>query len=113
MHKQKILLKYEEDFFVDKRWERLIDFFNHFMSSALAMSTHFFDITIKYDSLYSFAFKLKDFDRTTTGNYTTKSEARELFNFVREKNYEVFENFYEGHTVKLIGGELKYDSITN
>lgn len=113
MHRQKILLKYEEDFFVDKRWERLIDFFNHFMSTALAMSTHFFDITIKYDSLYSFAFKLKDFDRTTTGNYTTKSEARELFNFVREKNYEVFENFYEGHTVKLIGGELKYDSITD
>ena len=91
MNDSLILLKYEDDFFKDKRWERLIDYFNFYSRSrADKVSKTFFKF-------------LKDvfkFPRNKPKGFNIL-EARELFQFVREKNYEVFKMFYEQRGEKL------------
>ena len=104
--RQKINLKYKENFFIDKRWERLIILFQYYLNNAISLSLERFNKMIKYDSLYGYASTLKEFDRYKNG-VMLKSEARELFQLVREKNYECFKDFYECHTVKLKGGKFQ------
>lgn len=102
--KQKISLKYEPEFFssrIGANTVRLLD--------AFCNSKFYNELDLKYDSLYSFASKMKE----TYENRTIRivqSDAREVFQFIREKNYELFKQFYELHKVELKGGKL-YDSI--
>jgi hypothetical protein len=42
---------------------------------------------------------------TYGGESITKAEARELFAFVREKNYPLFKDFYEC-SARSLGGQL-------
>lgn len=106
MEKQKINLKYKENFFTDKRWERLIDFFQCYLNSIVNLSKDRFDRMIKYDSLYSYAWSLKEEPKFKSRIFS-KQEARDLFQLVRENNYECFKDFYECHTVKLRGGKFQ------
>lgn len=112
MNRARILLKYEDGFFVDKRWERLIQLFNCYLSVTVGLKKEHFNRVINFDSLYSFARSLND-DRVTERNLFTKQEARELFLLVKDTNYEVFKSFYEGHTVELKGGKFENDSAGN
>lgn len=105
MRKLKISLKYEQDFFVDKRWERLLDLFNAFINATVVLPQAHFNRVIKYDSLYSF---VCSFDEKARFRHPfTKEDARQLFSFVRERHYELFRQFYDCHTVKLIGGNFQ------
>lgn len=105
MMKIKISLKYEEGFFIDKRWERLLDLFNAFIATTVILPQSHFDRVIKYDSLYSF---VSSFDEKNRFKYPfSKEDARQLFSFVREKHYELFRQFYDCHTVKLMGGKFQ------
>ena len=113
MNRARILLKYDNGFFIDKRWERLIQLFNCFLSVTLALRKEHFNRVIKFDSLYSFCRSLDDDVRTDSRHTFNKQEARELFTLVRETNYDVFKAFYESHTVKLIGGNFENDAGTN
>lgn len=103
MEKQKVNIKYENNFFIDKRWERLIDFFNSYMNSTISLPKEKFNRVIKFDSLYSFAANLQEEPRFKNRTFN-KQEARELFQLAREKNYNLFKDFYECHTVELKGG---------
>lgn len=106
MKRQKVNLKYEESFFTDKRWERLIDFLQCYLNSAIKITKEKFNRIIKYDSLYSYAWSLEENPRIKTRTFS-KQEARELFQLVRENNYECFKDFYECHTVQLSGGSFQ------
>ena len=101
------LLKYDDNFFVDKRWERVIDLFNCYMHFAACSP---YDNWKKYnssDNLFKFcsSFEEKKFLDT---NFT-KQEAKELFLFVANENYDLFKEFYETRQIKLIGGNFQYD----
>lgn len=106
MERQKVNLKYKDNFFFDKRWEKLIELFQNYLNNVFKFSKEKFNRKIKYDSLYSYVWFLKDEDKFKTGAIT-KKEARELFQLVRENNYECFKDFYECHTVKLKGGNFQ------
>lgn len=114
MFKIRISLKYEDNFFIHKEWERLIQFFNCFINSTTSLDQKRFDYFINEDSLYSFACSIK---KDGYGLYKRdifhKDEVRNLFNLVREKNYEVFKEFYDCHLVKLKGGVLVNDTNRN
>ena len=105
MFKIKILLIYDNDFFVRKEWERLIQFFNCYINTAATYSANDFDLRNKYDSLYSFAFHIKEQSEFNKDIFL-KQEVRDLFNLVRENNYEVFKEFYDCHSVILKGGKF-------
>lgn len=105
MKRIKISLKYEQGFFVDKRWERVIDLFNAFINTTVLLPQEHFNRVIKFDSLYSFVYSFEENPKFKQP--FSKDDARRLFSFVREKNYELFKQFYDCHTVKLVGGRFQ------
>lgn len=111
-YKLKFSLKYDEDFFFDKRWERVIDFLNAFINSYHSADKKKYSENIYKDCVYSFAKKLDEKQRFKTRAFN-RQDAREIFQFVRENNYELFRLFYECGSVKLIGGEFKGELYRN
>lgn len=99
-------LKYDENFFSDSRWCRVIDMFNYFHNSYPGGSGAAFYHLVGEDTLFDFAKNTQNIPYATYGEGAiTKKEARELFSFVREKNYPLFKDFYECNARKL-GGKL-------
>ena len=107
-HRLKISLRYEDDFFTDKRWETLLDFFNTFASSLDTFTNEEFNRVIDKDSLFKFSKKLKDYQYFKNRIFT-KPIARELFKMVYERNYELFKDFYECKKVHLEKGRFVND----
>lgn len=94
---KRFLLKYDSEFFKDKRYERVIDFIN-FFNHGHAVTYLDSRKNTKEITLYQY---VKNW-QTRWENYCkdqrlifTFEEIREIFTFVREKNYEVFKMFYE------------------
>lgn len=102
----KILLKYDEDFFKAQGWDKIINLFNSYMVSLYdSVSPEHFQKIIKDDSLYSFVKNLPE--KATLKSYPTdRARAREVFNLMREKNYDLFTDFYECHQVEYKGGKF-------
>lgn len=107
-HKRRLLLKYDENFFIDKRWERLLRFFQCYHNTMIYNTE---DIT--NGTLYDFALCIKDESNYSNKDIFLRQEVRELFQMVREQNYELFNLFYKCYNVSLIGGKLENDARTN
>ena len=105
-HRLKISLKYDEDFFKEKGWNKIIDLFNSYAVSLYdSVSKEKLKLILRDDSLYSFVKKMPE--KATLKTYITdRSKAREVFNLIREKNYDLFTDFYECHQVEFIGGKF-------
>lgn len=90
------LLKYSDDFFFDKRWAKVIDLFNFYHSSLGTLPESGYLRKIPDDTLFDFAKATSNFPSTIySGKVMTRSEIKELFNFVRENYYPLFQDFYE------------------
>lgn len=104
-----IKLTFNENFFVDKNWEKVITLLNYYINSREKYLTY-----IKKRNYKDYG------DRYTLFHYVTKSpklyffktfpftkdEVRQLFGLVREKSYETFKMFYETARVELKGGKI-------
>lgn len=108
----KILLKYTDNFFMDKRWERIIYLFNlycnnHDKEYRKTLEAGYRDYSNTY-TLYRYVTTKNFFTILLKNqeNWFTKDEMRDLFQLVREKDYETFKMFYEMGKVKLQGGEI-------
>lgn len=99
------LLIYRNDFFTDKRWERVIEMINYY--------THSFGKVEEGDSKYVYSlYKHITIKRIAFPNIKRQfsiEELRDLFQLVREKNYETFKMFYESSRVKVQGGKIVDD----
>lgn len=103
--KRIILLKYDDFFFTDTRWEAVINLINSYSTSSNSLKKDFFEKTIRFDSMYRFAYNLKEYSSLPKDIFL-KRDVRELFQFVREKNYELFTSFYECNIPKMEGGKF-------
>lgn len=106
MNRGNIQLYYDESYFKNPMWCQVLRLFNAYALSTLNLSNEQFNRGVKYDSLYSYASHLRDKNRQYRSELT-KDEAREIFRFVKDNNYELFKSFYEVHTVELKGGKLQ------
>ena len=88
-------LKYEENFFIDSRWERVLDLFNFYHNSMKHLPQSVYFKKINKDTLFDFAKATYDDLPAYYRKAMTKQEIRELFAFVREENPALFEDFYE------------------
>lgn len=100
-------LKYDDNFFVDKRWERVIDLLNCYIRSAARSNLQNWTKYNSEDSLFKFCSSF-DNHKYLKENFT-KEEAKELFVFVANNNYDLFKEFYETRQIKLKGGSFQYD----
>ena len=88
-------LKYEENFFIDSRWEKVLDLFNFYHNSMKHLPQSIYFRKIGKDTLFDFARATYDDLPAYYRKAMTKQEIRELFAFVREENPALFEDFYE------------------
>ena len=88
-------LKYEENFFIDSRWEKVLDLFNFYHNSMKHLPQSKYFQKISEDTLFDFARATYDDLPKYYARAMTKQEIRELFAFVREENPALFEDFYE------------------
>lgn len=97
-------LVYEEDFFSDPRWNDVLRLFNFYLNSFShkKLSERWTDC--ETFSLFDYVKILPEVDKYHSG-VIIKDEARRIFSFVREKNYPLFQMFYET-TAETLGGKL-------
>ena len=100
-------LKYDNNFFVDKRWERVIDLLNCYIRSAARSNLQNWTKYNSEDSLFKFCSSFEN-HKYLKENFT-KEEAKDLFVFVANNNYDLFKEFYETRQIKLKGGSFQYD----
>ena len=99
------------NFFKDKRWERLIELFNLYSNSKLITNykkifkPNYKDLSNTF-TLYNYVSRNGYMLEKLIKKHFTKEELRDLFQLVREKNYETFKMFYESCIVELKGGEI-------
>lgn len=106
--KRKIYLKYEDNFFMNPLWEKLIKLIMLYVNMEQ-----------KYDASKYMA--IKDLSKTFTlyryitskkfrfahkKDYYPVEELREIFQMVREESYETFKMFYENSTAVFEGGKI-------
>ena len=105
-HRVYFPLIYDEKFFSAKRWCRLLHLFNCFQNSFSSGPEAGFYNIVSEDTLFDFARKTQKKTFSTYGDEAvSRQEARELFAFVREKNYSLFKDFYECNA-RSLGGKL-------
>lgn len=89
--KQKILLKYTRDFFDDDNWWFVMDLIEKFFNEPFTRKFIRYDTS--KDTMYNFVSCLPD---ELDGKHPIcKNDARYIFSFVREHNYNLFKDFYE------------------
>ena len=104
--KIRISLKYEDDFFSNPKWGQLLDLFNCYLNGFLRFDEEKQEEIISYDTLYSFCKSFRKFKRFSKRYIFDIDEARDLFKFVAENDYELFRMFYECSNVRLENGRL-------
>lgn len=98
-------LKYDEDFFPDKRWGDVLRLFNYYHNSYANEIEPRYLVKIPDDTLFDFASSTSDAPSAFYGEVFTKTKIREIFAFVRQYNYPLFKDFYEC-TARKLGGRL-------
>ena len=88
-------LKYEENFFIDKNWEKVLDLFNFYHNSMKDLPQSVYFQRIGKDTLFDFARATYDTLPTYYKRAMTKQQIRDVFAFVREEMPALFEDFYE------------------
>jgi hypothetical protein len=102
---QRVKLVYDEGFFFEKEWERVLDLINIYLGTNLHLSQEVFERYTKGDTLFAFARSLRTYHRYKN-EVMIREEAQQLFRFLKERHYELFSMFYEVSTAELKGGEL-------
>lgn len=99
-------LTFEESFFSDPRWNEVLLLFNAFLHSHSHKALAERWVNAERFSMYDYVCSLPENNSSFYGNDTfTRATVRPIFNFVREKNYPLFQMFYET-TAETLGGKL-------
>lgn len=98
-------LKYDEDFFLDKRWCEVLDLFNYYHNSFSNISQASYLNMVSEDTLFDFASKCQKNPKWYYGEVFSIDKIREIFYFVRDNHPSLFTDFYECSAQKL-GGKL-------
>ena len=89
-------LKFKDDFFFDSMWEKVIKLFQFYLSSLTGQKASIYFKALPTDTVFDFAKKVSETPYKTYGpEAMNRQEVREVFNFIREKNYPLFRDLYE------------------
>ena len=92
----KFSLKYDDFYFFDRMWEKVIKLFQFYLTSLTSQKMAIYFKALPTDTVFDFAKAIMDKPYKTYGpEAMSKQEAREVFNFIRERNYPLFQDLYE------------------
>lgn len=100
----KILLKYDEGFFITKELEQLIKLLNCYISTK--WQENFLPLKQTLYTLCRDAVRFQYTDWKFHSITLTIDEIRNIFQYIRLKNYDLFKMFYEWDSVILQGGKF-------
>ena len=88
-------LKYDDNFFFDKTWEKVIDLFNFYQHSMRGLPESTYLKKIANDTLSDFAVKSIEYPPAYFGNkeFMRKSEMKQVINFVKKVYPELYNDF--------------------
>ena len=98
-------LKYEDNFFFDKRWEKVLDLFNFYHTSFSRMPVNKYYNIITNDTMFDFAKHTTHYPPEYYTKALTKQEIRDIFQFVGATYPELFDDFYTC-SYKTLGGTV-------
>lgn len=98
-------LKYDEDFFPDPRWAQVLRLFNYYHNSYSGVPQSGYYKKITDDTLFDFASSAQKVPHKYYGDVLNIDQIREIFAFVRQYNYPLFQDFYEC-SARTLGGKL-------
>ena len=99
-------LRYEDNFFKNKNWEKVIELFNVYSHSLKMKKAESFLMTAAEDTMYDFAKGLPEQPyKYYKGKTFTKQEVRDIFTFVRDNYPPLFEDFYNCNLKAIEEGE--------
>ena len=105
-HLKYLTLIYSAQTFLDPQWIVVFDLWNAFFASTKTIPKDAYEIVMEKDCFFRFIKKLFARERRFTYTKNTVEEAREMFKFVYDTNYDVFVDFYNCHNVKYEGGRF-------
>ena len=88
-------LKYEENFFINKNWEKVLDLFNFYHNSMRDLPQALYFQRIGKDTMFDFARATYNDLPAYYKKAMTRQQIRDVFTFVREEMPDLFEDFYE------------------
>lgn len=102
--RKKMLLKYKNNFFKDRRWEEIIDLFNGYLNGKSEKS--------KYRNTYTFFRYIQGKIRSVSRGIIDLKKKKidyysDLFLLVREKNYDLFALFYTSYSAEYRDGKIE------
>lgn len=90
-------LIYDRTFFTDQRWIKVLELFDFFIIHIKENLTkeYYYTYKVPYETFYSCI--KKEIDQIKYGHmsHISSAQAKEVFQFVRENNYDLFKMFYE------------------
>lgn len=99
-------LNYDEEFFTDPQWCDVLQLINYYHNSLNSQIAPVFLRKVPTDTMYKFVKACTDDVPFYYRNYYMSiQKMREIFEFVRENNYELFTMFYEC-SANSLGGKL-------
>lgn len=104
-HKLKIRLYYDDDFFLDPNWKKLMSLWQIYATQPRTNDNEFF----LHRPFYLLINGIEKGWYRAEGLHK-KQDVIEVFNFVRENNYELFKLFYDCTSVTLKGGNFENDT---
>lgn len=101
-----LTLIYSVSILPDPLWVVVFGIWNGFLLTAKTIPPELYETIMKKDSLY--AFVKKSFERKAKWQHNKYSpdEARAMFKFIHDLDYETFQDFYECHNVEYKGGKF-------
>lgn len=103
----KLQEKLEDGKLNEENWKELNDLLNCYIRSAARSNLQNWTKYNSEDSLFKFCSSFEN-HKYLKENFT-KEEAKDLFVFVANNNYDLFKEFYETRQIKLKGGSFQYD----
>lgn len=90
-------IKYEENFFENKMWEKTLELFNFYHNSMRTLTQSIYYNEIVNDTMFDFAKASQRFINMPNyydAHFMTKDEIREIFYFIKKEKPELFDDFY-------------------
>lgn len=94
-------LKYEQDFFVHKEWEDVIELFNYYHNSLKNMGMQKYLSKISSDTMFDFAKNTTNTPYNFYGHTFTRDKIRKIFYFVHDNYPELLDDFYNCNLLAL------------
>jgi hypothetical protein len=88
-------LTYDDGYFPDPMWEKVVQLFNYYHNSYSGVPQSGYYKKIMNDTMFDFASSTQKVPHHYYGDVFTIDDIRKIFAFVRQKNYPLFQDFYE------------------